>query len=121
MKASFVTGLFATGVASSTYAAPGTDPDADLYKWFVADAAGEPYDGNPVLLDALDEIRAHHSSYYIDHSRPPAPMLIANGGTDDLFPADEALRFYNRTRTQWPDTPISLMFFDFGHQRGQNK
>ena len=29
-------------------------------------------------------------------------MLISNGWTDDLFPADEAIRFYNRTRTEHP-------------------
>ena len=29
-------------------------------------------------------------------------MLISNGWTDDLFPPDEAIRFYNRTRTSTP-------------------
>ena len=48
-------------------------------------------------------------------------MLISNGWTDDLFPPDEAIRFYNRTRTKHPGTPISLIFTDHGHQRGQNK
>ena len=33
---------------------------------------------------------------------PPAPMLISSGFTDDLFPADEAIRYYNRTRTAVP-------------------
>src|SRR6185503_14445629 len=35
--------------------------------------------------------------------------------------ADEAIRFYNRTRTQYPNADISLFFGSFGHQRGQNK
>ena len=48
-------------------------------------------------------------------------MLISNGWTDDLFPPDEAIRFYNRTRAHHPGTPISLIFSDHGHQRGQNK
>ena len=30
-------------------------------------------------------------------------MLISNGWTDDLFPADEAIRFYNRTRDRVPE------------------
>ena len=30
-------------------------------------------------------------------------MLMSSGFTDDLFPADETIRFYNRTRTQYPD------------------
>jgi predicted acyl esterase len=119
MKASFVSGLYATGLASSNYAPPRTDPDADLITWYTLIAGGDPYDQNPVTQDILDEIKSHHSSYYIDHSRPPAPLLIANGWTDDLFPVDEALRFYNRTRTQFPDAEIGLHFIDYGHQRGQ--
>ena len=57
---------------------------------------GEPYAGaadpNPAPGDDLPLVVLH---------RPlaaPAPLLIANGWTDDLFPVDEALRFYNRTR-----------------------
>jgi len=121
MKQSFVSGLWALGQALSNYAPPGTDPDADLSTWFTAINAGEPYDTNPLSQDIVDEITTHHSSYYIDDSTPPAPLLISNGWTDDLFPADEAIRFYNRTRTRHPGTPISLIFTDHGHQRGQNK
>ena len=83
--------------------------------------AGEPYDGDPTVTAILDEIKAHHSAYYIDHSEPPAPLLISNGFTDDLFPADEAIRYYNRIRSQYPNAPISLFFGDFGHMRAVNK
>lgn len=121
MKQSFVSGLYAVGQASSNYAPPGTDPDADLVNWFARINAGEPYDSDPTAEGIADEVTTHHSSYYIDHSIPPAPLLISNGWTDDLFPVDEALRFYNRTRSQWPASPISLIFTDHGHQRGQNK
>jgi predicted acyl esterase len=121
MKQSFVAGLYALGQALSNYAPPGSDPDADLTTWFAAINAGEPYDQNPLSQDIVDEITRHHSSYYIDDSTPPAPMLISNGWTDDLFPPDEAIRFYNRTRTRHPGTPIALVFTDHGHQRGQNK
>jgi hypothetical protein len=121
MKQSFVSGLYATGQATSNYAPPGTDPDADLTTWFSAINGGEPYDTNPLSQDIVDEITTHHSSYYIEDSTAPAPLLISNGWTDDLFPADEAIRFYNRTRETHPGTPISLIFTDHGHQRGQNK
>lgn len=120
-KRSFVAGLYATGLATSNYAPPGSDPDADLIDWYNLINAGEPYDQNPLAADIVDELTQHHSSYYIDHSEPPAPMLISNGWTDDLFPPDEAIRFYNRTRAQYPGNPISLIFSDEGHQRGQNK
>lgn len=123
LKTSFVAGLYATGARSSNYAPPGTDPDADLTTWFALTNAGDLYDNdnNPLLGGVLEELRSHHSSYYIPPTTAPAPMLISNGWTDDLFPPMEAIRFYNRTRSAFPDTPISLFFLDYGHQRGQNK
>jgi hypothetical protein len=121
MKASYVTGLFGIGTLLSTYALPGTDPDADLITWYGLITAGEPYDSNPLANSIGEEISAHHSPYAIDHSRPPAPLLIQSGWNDDLFPVDEAIRFYNRTRAQHPGDPISLSLSDDGHARSQNK
>jgi len=121
-KQSFVAGLYGTGQLSSNYAPLGADSDADLTTWFALINAGEPYDGNPLAADITEEVTTHHSSYYVDHSEAPAPLLISNGWTDDLFPPDEAIRFYNRTRTQFgPSAQVSLFFMDYGHQRGQNK
>jgi hypothetical protein len=120
-KQSFLSGLYLVGCQFNFCAPPGTDPDADLTNWKVRIDAGEPYDGDPAVEDVRDEITVHHSAYYIDHSRPPAPLLISSGFTDDLFPADEALRYYNRTRTQFPSAAIGLFFGDFGHMRGQSK
>ena len=121
MKQSFVSGLFALGLAGSNYAAPGQDEDADLFKWYALTTGGETSDQNPLLLDALDELTTHHSSYYIDDSIQPAPLLINNGFTDDLFPVDEAVRFYNKTKDRWPKAKIAMFHMDNGHQRGQNK
>ncbi|MDQ3725955.1 MAG: acetylxylan esterase [Actinomycetota bacterium] len=121
MKSSYVTGLYGLGKASSNYAPPGTDPDADLDTWYALINAGEPYDSNPLANSIVEEITTHHSSYYIDHSQPPAPLLIQSGWNDDLFPVDEAVRFYNRTRTEYPGDPISLFLMDDGHDRSQNK
>jgi hypothetical protein len=121
MKQSFVSGLYAAGNAAGFIAAPGTDPDADLTTWFTLVNAGEPYDSNPAATGIAEELTTHHSSYYIDDSIAPAPLLISNGWTDDLFPADEAIRFYNRTRTRHPGSHLALYFLDYGHQRGQNK
>src|SRR5215218_4672287 len=120
-KASYVTGLYATGLATSNYAPPGTDPGADLTGWYGLINAGEPYDSNPLANSIVAEITSHHSAYYIDHSQPPAPLLIQSGWNDDLFPVDEAVRFYNRTRAQYPGDPISLFLMDDGHARSQNK
>lgn len=122
MKQSYVNGLYTSGLLSSAYYAPkGSDPSADLTGWKAFMDDGEPYEGNPQAKQMIDEITAHHSSYYIDHSQPPAPLFISSGFTDDLFPANEATRYYNRTRAQYPNTPIALFFGSFGHMRGQNK
>ena len=117
--------LYAAG-SHFFYAPEGGDPDADLTAWHATIAAGEPYDdanGNPLpaIADIRDELTTHHSAYYIDSSQPPAPMLIAQGWNDDLFPADEAVRYYNRTRSRHPGTPIALVLGSIGHQRAQNR
>ncbi|MGN6255685.1 MAG: CocE/NonD family hydrolase [Solirubrobacterales bacterium] len=120
-KASYVTGLYGLGLADSNYAAPKTDPEADLTTWYTLINAGEPYGTNPLAAEVVHQITTYHSSYYIDHGQPPAPLLIQSGWNDDLFPPDEAIRFYNRTRTQFPGDPISLFFMDDGHARSPNK
>ena len=121
-KASFTGALYLLGCVATGRCAPvGADPSADLTGWNTRINAGEPYDSNPAIAAILHEIEAHHSSYYIDHSEPPAPVFISNGWTDDLFPVDEAIRFYNRTTTEYPGAAISLFFLDYGHMRGQNK
>ncbi|MGI8622628.1 MAG: CocE/NonD family hydrolase C-terminal non-catalytic domain-containing protein, partial [Solirubrobacteraceae bacterium] len=51
----------------------------------------------------------------------PAPLLIENGWTDDLFPPAEALRIYNDLRRRDPAADVALQFGDLGHSRGQNK
>ena len=82
--------------------------------------AGEPYT-DPQAQTIVRLLTRYHSPYYIDPNRPPAPLFIASGFTDDLFPVDEALRFANRTRSLYPRSPLSLLFGDFGHQRAANK
>jgi Acetyl xylan esterase (AXE1) len=118
-KQSWVSGLYGLGQASGFIAPPGADPGADLSRWFAVVNAGEPGGADAQAVE--DELAAHHSPYYLDHSEAPAPTLLANGFTDDLFPVDEALRFANRTRAEHPSAPLSMLFMDFGHMRGQNK
>jgi dienelactone hydrolase len=125
-KQSFQTGLYLSGSTAGRYCGQAPYPScadfaADVTAWKARLDAGEPYDGDPTAAAVLNEIEAHHSAYYIDHSEAPAPLLISNGFTDDLFPADEAIRYYNRIRSQYPGAPISLFFGDFGHMRAVNK
>jgi hypothetical protein len=120
-KKSLEDGLYLLGCSLNFCAPVGSDPSADITGWKNLIEAGEPYLGNPKITAVLDELESHHSSYGIDHSEPPAPLLISNGFTDDLFPVDEAIRYYNRTKSQYPNAPVSLLFGDFGHPRAQNK
>lgn len=119
MKKSWVDALYQVGVATGFFAPVGVDPDADITTWKAQLDAGEPYDTNPVLRDAVEEITFHHSGYYIDDSIPPAPLVIYDAWTDDIMPVDEALRFYRKTKALYPAAEISLQFADhFSHMRG---
>ena len=71
---------------------------------------------------SCDTLARYHSAYYVPAAsgRPP-PLFLASGFTDDLFPADEALRFANRTAQALPGLPMALLLGDFGHQRASNE
>lgn len=126
MKQSFVSGLYLLGSLSGYYSPPGVDPDADLTSSYTMISAGEPYD-TPGIRALLRNYQLHKGSYYVldgaagDTPRPPAPMLLSSGFTDDLFPVDETIRYYNLLRQKFPKVPVSLYDMDFGHMRGQNK
>ena len=121
-KESLVGGLYVSGQAAPGFYAPLGTPGADLTGWKALLDEGEPYDGRPEAQAILDEITQHHSAYYITPDRAPAPILWANGFTDDLFPADEALRYYNRTLGAFPDAVVSLLFGEVaGHPRSTFK
>ena len=125
-KQSFNAGLFLSGQATGKYCgqapyhSPCADPQHDVAAWKARLDQGEPYDDANTAF-VLSQIEQFHSAYYIDHSEPPAPLLISNGFTDDLFPADEAITYFNRIRSQYPSAPISMLFGDFGHMRAANK
>ncbi|MGK2932308.1 MAG: prolyl oligopeptidase family serine peptidase, partial [Solirubrobacterales bacterium] len=116
MKESYVQGLF----ASARNAPIGTDPDADLAGWYARLNKGEPYP-DAVSDTVAEEMTKFHSSYYGDHSIVPAPMLMSPGFTDDLFPVDEVLRYYNRTKAEYPGAKLGIFAGSFGHSRGQNQ
>ncbi len=122
MKESLVNGLYISGQgAPGFYAPPGT-AGADLTGWKALLDAGEPYDGNPQAEAVLAELTSHHSAYYIGGDVEPAPVLFSNGFTDDLFPADEVVRYYNKVRSNFPDATMSLFFGEIaGHPRSTSK
>ena len=89
--------------------------------------AGEPYDGNTEDQAIATQIAHYHSPYYLldgaygTAAKPPPPLLIANGFTDDLFPVDEARALLQPRALAVPERPDRLFDFDGGHMRGQNK
>ena len=125
---SYITGLFALGQVTGYYcgtapaSTPCTDREANLPLSFA-----ELQGGQPLSADAQNALRLtyeNHSGYALrfvaGHSRP-APLLIENGWTDDLFPPSQALRPYNYLRSAYKNFPVSLQFGDLGHSRGANK
>jgi hypothetical protein len=136
-KVTFTAGVYASGVVSTGpgqptgqpqvpgqpigwFAPPLADPNADVTTWLGRAALGEPYI-DPTVGSEVIQLDAYRSAYYIDDSEPPAPLLIGSGFTDDLFPVAESLRYANRLQAMYPHAPLSLWYFDFGHQRGANK
>ncbi len=112
---SYVSGLFALGQASGFIAPPGADSEADLSRWFAATNAGEP--ATKEDEEIANKIYTYHQGYGL--SGVPAPLLIQNGWTDDLFPPKEALRVYNAVLAL--KGKVTLQFGDLGHSRGSNK
>jgi fermentation-respiration switch protein FrsA (DUF1100 family) len=108
---SYVAGLYALGNVSGFYAPAGKDPEADLTKWFGAVNAGEP--ATKEDEEIATKIETYHQGYGLPGK--PAPLLIQNGWTDDLFPPKEALRVYNALKGK-----AVLQFGDLGHSRGSN-
>jgi fermentation-respiration switch protein FrsA (DUF1100 family) len=125
---SYISGLFAVGQASGYYcgtapaSTPCTDRPANLPLSFAEIQAGQPMSAD--AKSELAETYRNHSPYslrFAPRHSSPAPLLIENGWTDDLFPPAHALRPYNYLRAAYPGFPVSLQFGDLGHSRGSNK
>lgn len=117
-KQSWNATLYLAGNAAGYFAPEGVDPSADLIGWNDRIALGEPYDGDSSSGALIDEITKHHSAYYIDASQPPAPIFAYNSWTDDLFPADEPIRYWQKIHALYPNQEFALHFEDgFGHPR----
>ena len=115
---SYVSGLYADGLADDGYFAPaGKNEEADLTKWFVAVQAGEPITSEDEEI--AHQIYDYHQAYGMPLSGKPAPLLLESGWTDDLFPVEQSLRAYNQVRSL--RGYAALMFGDLGHAPASNK
>jgi predicted acyl esterase len=73
---------------------------------------------------ALKGLYWNHAGYplrFVKGASKPAPLLIQNGFTDELFPIEQALRVYGYLRSRDPEAPVALQLGDFGHSRGTGK
>jgi fermentation-respiration switch protein FrsA (DUF1100 family) len=117
---SYVTGLYALGATGGFYAPAEKDPEADLTKWHAVTSTGEQPVASPARKED-EEIATKIYTYHQGYGLPgkPAPLLIQNGWTDDLFPPKEALRVYDSALAL--RGKVALQFGDLGHSRGSNK
>ena len=115
---SYVAGLYADGLAENGYyAPPGSDPEAELTRWFAAENAGEPVTTEDEEI--ARQIYTYHQGYGIPLSENPAPMLLESGWTDDLFPPEQSLRVYNQVRSL--KGYVAMLLGDLGHAPASNK
>jgi predicted acyl esterase len=114
LKYSIVRGLWRQG-QDHYNAPPGADPSIDLASWFTAFPTSGPL--SDTSRRAAREFTDHHSAIGVPMDRPPAPTLIANGFTDDIFPVNEAVRWVNHVRDEHPNASVAQLYGDFGHRR----
>ena len=115
-KQSYIGVLYGAGAAFGFYAPQPAPFNADITGWKELTDKGEPE--TPGVLRVGRELTGYHSIAGL--SGVPAPMLVQNGWTDDLFPAPEALRVWRMFR-KVKGARIAYQFGDFGHPRGANK
>lgn len=122
-KQSYLEGLFLVG-EGGYYPPKGSEPEADIRRWKAFVSAGEPYEPG-LAAEIRRQFTRFRSAYYAQAHLPkseriaPAPSVIWNAWTDDIMPPGEALRFANLVDSEFPETPIGLVFGDgFAHNRG---
>jgi hypothetical protein len=116
--------LYPLGLAAGYYAPPGADFESDITAYYLRALEGEPYDGEEEMEAIIETAKRFHSSYYLEPELRragrgrPAPMFAYNSWTDDLNPADEAIRYFNQVRTRYPGVELSALFANgAGHPR----
>ena len=113
-KQSLLNILYVGGVVYGFVAPQGADPTADLAHWRDVVNAGEPYKAEAKAI--LAQFRKYKGIGGL--SGPATPLLLQNGWTDPVFPAQDAVRLYNRARASNSNAPVVLQLGDIGHFTG---
>lgn len=104
-------------------ASAGSRLPREAYGWLARTTAGEPYEGDPSVDEAKRALSIDRSAYFQDDyfralasgRQRPVPVLAAQGVTDPIFSALEAVRMYRRLRASRPGYPMGMWFGDFEH------
>jgi ABC-2 type transport system ATP-binding protein len=113
-------------------AAINTKLTEDVRRWLTRVNEGEPYEptgGDTVVEEAKRALTVDRSAYYQDgffkalrgKRQRSIPILAAQGWTDPIFPAVEAVRMYRKLKSVRRNYPIQLYFGDFEHLTSQVK
>jgi len=125
---SYLSGLYLSGSLKGYYcggapaSTPCADSEANVTQDFAYIQAGQPL--APGAMGALESVYRNSGAYplrFLKGAPAPAPLLIESGWTDELFPAEQALRVYSYLRSRNRKAPVSLQLGDLGHSRGSNK
>src|SRR5918994_1812894 len=128
-KASYITGLFATGNANGTFeqgtrTTPTSEGPINVPAWNTRIVgAGDPYpSADPVVAQARRGLTEYRSAFYQDWEDVPRTAVFSiSGWTDDLFEAIESFRMFERLKAIDPHWPVEVAVADVGHSRAQNR
>ncbi|MEA2309436.1 MAG: type transport system ATP-binding protein [Thermoleophilaceae bacterium] len=113
-KQSIFEGLYLGGLAVAHASPKGADPTADITTWHDKVLAGDPPKrGLKAIYEQTQEFKSP-----VGIPGRPSPLLVQNGWTDPVFPVEEALRTYNRSRAGAKHPPLALQLGDIGHFTG---
>ncbi len=116
-KESYDDGLYALGQTTAQYSS--TDPTADLPAWFAALSAGEPYEANPTVQTAIQQLEQFRSPLTMPLSKQNrVPVFAIQGLTDPLFPAIQAVELAKRLTAAGYQVWTTLA--DIGHSYADN-
>ena len=120
---SYLAGLYADGFDHSGYngygyyAPEGRDEEANITKWFATVNKGEPWTAE--YEEIVHHVYDFHQGYGMPLSGKPAPLLLEDGWTDDIFPVEQSLRVYDQVRSL--GGYAALLVGDLGHPPASNK
>jgi hypothetical protein len=134
VKQSYTAGLFARGNATGAFeqgttTTPSREGPINLTAWFTrVMTVGDPYpDQDPILAQVRRGLTRFRSAHYQDeHWQAQAggrkvAVFSISGWTDDLFPALESFRQFDRLKALDPSWPVTVAVADVGHARAQNR